>query len=117
MAISTDEFVRTLKSCRFKCHKCGDYVTEYENIGQWNCFHVQYHTLTGKPFKVPSDHGTYDKNYYVISAAKAMALPKFAAGAFTAYKITDAKGNRVFQVKIFRRQEEKNMYRHGMFLS
>ena len=117
MAVTTEEYVRELKKCKFKCHKCGSYVTEYENIGQWNCYHVQYHALTGKPFKVPADHGMSDKeSYYVISGAKAAALPKFREGACNVYKISDANGTITYHVKIFRRKEEKNIYRHGMFL-
>lgn len=108
--MSDERFVATLKTMTYHCEKCGSLVTEYNNIGQWKCFEMKSHPLTGEQYRVPADHGELRRAKWVISLTKAQMLPRMDGEVFQVYMIRYTDNTRQYQVSISRWKKELNQY-------
>lgn len=116
-----DKFISDLKNDVYNCEKCGTLISEYNNIGQWNCYEPWYHPLTGAKYKIPADHGMItSRALWVISYDKAKHLPTMRRGAVrvhglrqgTRYDVVHQRYAPVYYVAISRKKKETNIYRN-----
>ena len=88
-------------------------TSEYKNIGQWNCYEMWHHPLTGAEYKIPADHGILrERPLWVLSYEKARCLPRMREGAVKVHRMQNKTGGQfTYYVEISRKKKETNIYR------
>jgi len=105
---TVEEKIGYMKANVFDCKKCGRRVSEYDSIGQWNCFEQRFHKWTGETYKVPSDH-TQEitvKPPMVISIPMFMKLPPMQDEAYSVFKYTFQDGTEHRNVLVQRTRKD-----------